>query len=52
MKKWDEFESDMDSELSENFVAHTSRMFSSQKKGNTGNLESMFLCLTSFIASF
>ncbi|KAL3995454.1 E2F-associated phosphofamily protein [Acanthocheilonema viteae] len=35
----DKFELDMDVELSENFVAHTSRIFSSLEKGNAENLE-------------
>uniref|UniRef100_A0A1I7VD55 E2F-associated phosphoprotein n=1 Tax=Loa loa TaxID=7209 RepID=A0A1I7VD55_LOALO len=39
VKKLDKFESDMDSELSENFVTHTSRMFLSSMKRSGRNLE-------------
>uniref|UniRef100_A0A0R3RG21 E2F-associated phosphoprotein n=1 Tax=Elaeophora elaphi TaxID=1147741 RepID=A0A0R3RG21_9BILA len=45
VKKLDKFESDMDIELSENFVAHASRIFSLKKNGNSENLESVFLSL-------
>ncbi|MCP9263852.1 hypothetical protein DINM_007220 [Dirofilaria immitis] len=37
--KKDKFELDMDNELSGNFVAHASKIFSSSSKENSGNLE-------------
>ncbi|KAM3718293.1 E2F-associated phosphoprotein [Dirofilaria immitis] len=39
MQKKDKFELDMDNELSGNFVAHASKIFSSSSKENSGNLE-------------
>ncbi|EJW88630.1 hypothetical protein WUBG_00461 [Wuchereria bancrofti] len=41
VKKWDEFEADMNSELSENFVAHASKIFSLLKEGNARKLENV-----------